>query len=398
MLNLRSRNLTANLRARAAVLGLIFALGACAPTSRLPQVDPEAQKQEAALQREFVVKDLIDRTIRLYTVAHPILTRSADLCGKDVRLAAGFVPMSRSYFKRDFQHAARRALGIDDNIKVITVSAGSAADRAGLRAGDKILALNGVSVAGEVETADSTPSNDPRPNQQPDPASRTSLQTFLVRMQDIAEAGESWKLTVQRGNETLALTITPEPVCRYDIIASDSNELNAFADGKRVVINAAMMRFAQADVELATVVGHEIAHNMQRHIDAKIGNYALGSIVDILFAAGGIYTGGAFGKLGAGVFSQEFEAEADYVGLYLAARAGYAIGTAPNFWRRMAAANPSSIKNSHTASHPPTPQRFLALEKTVAEITAKQAAGQPLIPEKRANDKPAEAPPEQPAK
>ena len=397
MLICRLANITARLPQNAIMFAIVVALAACAPTSRLPQVDPEAQKKEAALQREFVVKDQVERTIRLYTVSHPILARSADLCGKNVRLAAGFVPMSRTFFKRDFQHAARRALGIDDNIRVLAVSAQSAADRAGLRAGDRILALNGVGVPGEVATPESETSNDPGPDRQPDDPSRTSLQTFLKRMQEIGEAGEAWKLTVQRGEETLALTITPEPVCDFDLIASDSTELNAFADGKRVVVTAAMMRFAQADIELATVVGHEVAHNMQGHIDAKLGNYALGSIVDVLFAAGGIYTGGAFGKVGAGAFSQDFEAEADYVGLYLAARAGFAIENSPNFWRRMAAANPSSVKNSHTASHPPTPQRFLALEKTVAEIRAKQVAGQPLVPEKRANDKPADAPPDKPA-
>ena len=136
MLNCRLPDITARLLQDAIMFAIVVALAGCAPTSRLPQVDPEAQKQEAALQREFVVKDLVDRTTRLYTVSHPILAHSADLCGKNVRLAAGFVPMSRTFFKRDFQHAARRALGIDDNIRVLTVSAQSAADRAGLRAGE----------------------------------------------------------------------------------------------------------------------------------------------------------------------------------------------------------------------------------------------------------------------
>jgi len=52
------------------------------------------------------------------------------------------------------------------------------------------------------------------------------------------------------------------------------------------------------------------------------------------------------------------------------------------FWRRMAAAHPQAIQEGgFLASHPSTPERFLALEKTVEEIKQKQAAGKPLRPE-----------------
>jgi predicted Zn-dependent protease len=81
------------------------------------------------------------------------------------------------------------------------------------------------------------------------------------------------------------------------------------------------------------------------------------------------------------MYSKEFEAEADYVGLYLMARAGFAIEDTPNFWRRMAIAHPGSVKRGLAASHPPTPERFLALEKTVEEIDAKRARSEALLPE-----------------
>jgi predicted Zn-dependent protease len=87
-----------------------------------------------------------------------------------------------------------------------------------------------------------------------------------------------------------------------------------------------------------------------------------------------------FGQIGAGSYSQEFEAEADYVGLYIMANAGMPITDAPKFWRRMAAANPSDIKTSHTASHPSTSYRMVALEEAVKEISAKINNGEPLVP------------------
>ncbi len=39
------------------------------------------------------------------------------------------------------------------------------------------------------------------------------------------------------------------------------------------------------------------------------------------------------------------------------------IEEAPNFWRRMAAEHPGSIQRNHAATHPATPERFVALEK-----------------------------------
>jgi predicted Zn-dependent protease len=86
------------------------------------------------------------------------------------------------------------------------------------------------------------------------------------------------------------------------------------------------------------------------------------------------------------MYSQDFESEADYVGLYVVARAGMPIDNAPRFWRRMGSqVAPGAI--SHGTTHPPTAQRFVALEAAVAEIKAKQAAGQPLLPNEKSKAK-----------
>ena len=93
----------------------------------------------------------------------------------------------------------------------------------------------------------------------------------------------------------------------------------------------------------------------------------------ILAAVAGVNTGGDFMRIGAeagaGAFSQDFEAEADYVGVYLMARGGYDIGLAPNFWRRMAVIHPASIKTNHSSTHPSAPERFVALESAVGRFT-----------------------------
>ncbi len=78
-------------------------------------------------------------------------------------------------------------------------------------------------------------------------------------------------------------------------------------------------------------------------------------------------------------FANEYSWEADYVGLYALALAGYDIERAPDFWRRMSTLDPDSIVFAR--SHPTTPERFLGLEQTAGEIQQKLTAGLPLTPE-----------------
>ena len=87
----------------------------------------------------------------------------------------------------------------------------------------------------------------------------------------------------------------------------------------------------------------------------------------------------SWGQLGAQSFSKRFEQEADYVSIYMLARAGVDTSAVSSFWRRMGAANKGQIQWG--SSHPSTAKRFLALEQAHQEVAAKIAAECPLIPE-----------------
>lgn len=181
--------------------------------------------------------------------------------------------------------------------------------------------------------------------------------------------------------------------CSYKVILDPKQiGLNAYADGKNVVINPGMVDFASNDTHLAFVVAHEFAHNIMAHIASQQKNVAIGGILgtlgDALAQSQGVNTQGAFGKLGANQamlkYSPSFETEADYVGLYILARAGYPIEQAPDFWRIMSQNEPRSIYV--TSTHPNNPSRTIAMEKTIPEIRSKQAASQPLLPNIRPKD------------
>ena len=332
---------------------------ACAPVSKVPEIDDKAAKAERDIQQELAFRQFYKNSQRVHAITYPLLKAGAELCGEQTARGMGLFITNKHGFKKDY-HAAAAKAGLSDSLTVAGVAPGSAAERAGARDGDVLLTINGW----------------------PMPEGKEAGDKLKEKLAEIGKAKVDPVLTVRRGGETVTLTLKTDVVCNYGYAATERPIVNASADGKNLRVEAGMLRFLSDDDELAAIIGHEIAHNVMDHIPKGQANVALGTAVDILFAGFGVNTQGAFGRLGGAAFSQEFEAEADYVGLYIVARTGRKIDEAPNVWRRMALENPGSIRSNHAASHPATPHRFLALEKTVAEIKAKRAADKPLLPEK----------------
>jgi predicted Zn-dependent protease len=176
--------------------------------------------------------------------------------------------------------------------------------------------------------------------------------------------------------------------CTYStsLTVEDEKNLNAYADGEAIFITPMMMRFAKDNDHLGVILSHEYAHNIMGHVTAKKRNamagFALGALVDIVAGTQGISTQGMGSQLGMGAgiraFSPEFEREADYVGLYVAALAGYDIAKAPELWRAMTSIDPKGA--FLTGSHPSNPERYVLLEQTKQEIVNKVRSGKPLVP------------------
>lgn len=171
--------------------------------------------------------------------------------------------------------------------------------------------------------------------------------------------------------------------CYFPVELIDSNEVNAQTDGKKVTFFKGIMKVLETDEDIAVVLGHEYAHAMLLHMNKRKSNMYIGLLFDVLvLGATGVDTQGAFSKVGAKVYSKDFEFEADYAGLYLAYLSGYDISESANVWRKMAIENQSSIVESFNSTHPSSSKRFLALEKTYEEITLKVASGEVLLPDK----------------
>ncbi len=343
-------------------LALAFAatcfITACAtPVARGPQGNEGEIAAESTKQKALVIEQYMTETVRANKVAAPILRANHALCARQ-GYRTGALFWSTESFNREYASIARDQFGLTKTPTIMFVTPNTPSQKAGLKAGDVIRAVNGIAIEDDDD-----------------------MQQALTKVTD-----GKYELLVDRKGTARPVRMTGVPVCDYPVNVDFSDyNVNAYADGQSIKISRGMMRFAN-DNELAVVIGHELAHNNMDHRGKKTQNTSVGMgiglVFDLMAAANGVSTNftNDFGGIGAQAYSVEFEQEADYVGLYLTARAGYPIGVAPHFWRRMAAEESADAIDTG-GSHPTTPQRFVALEKATAEINAKKKAGKALRPD-----------------
>lgn len=343
----------------------LLSLSACAgPITSTPQASRAEIQREQQFQQNLVFERVIEDQKHLFDISYPILKANAEFCRPKTAPMMGMTAWNlASLSNRQWQVAAQNLYGLTNRLTVRTVAKNSPASQAGLRSGDIIVAINGATLpqgTNALKTADT-----------------------VVKQSGMRQL----EIVYERGGRAVSTTLQPVEGCDYPVVLdSNSNDINAYADGKRIVVSKGIMRFADNDNELALVVAHELGHSAMRHVDKIRQNAAVGTIgglaIDSLLAAAGISTGGQMANMGGQAavmqYSVPFEQEADYVGMYFLERAGYSSASVAQFWRRMGAENAQSITRRST--HPTSVERFLAIERTYNEIQTKKKRGQPLVP------------------
>jgi len=302
---------------------------------------------------------------RVERVAFNVFRGGSTLCGRQAAPAFGVFFANRDSFDPAANPHGADADDLDDRYRVTRIVGGSPAARAGLQAGDILVSLGGRTMPSGPGTAAA--------------AARLSRQA--------ARPGQPVAIAVERAGVRRQFTLTPVLACDVAVVVQRSSEINAYTNGSLIQVRAGLLRFVQSDDELALVLAHEVGHSIMKHATATkltmIGGAIMGGVMDAIAGAGGVDTQGNFTRYGIEAGSRRnsvaHELQADYIGLYVMALAGYDIAVAAPLWRRMAAYMPGEVGPMPT--HPAPPERIAALERAAAEIRAKRAGGLPLTPD-----------------
>src|SRR5690242_15034975 len=150
-------------------------------------------------------------------------------------------------------------------------------------------------------------------------------------------------------------------------VIKDDATKNAFAlPGGKIAVYTGIFPIAENESGLAAIVGHEVVHALARHGSERMSQGILAQI-GLVGASIALQTQGfspltsqaAMSALGVGTqvgvllpFSRAHESEADYIGLLLAADAGYDAQEAVRVWQRMQQSSDGQQPHEFLSTHP----------------------------------------------
>lgn len=152
----------------------------------------------------------------------------------------------------------------------------------------------------------------------------------------------------------------------WELAIFESESVNAFAmPGGKIGVLSGILKVTENEHQLATVIGHEIAHvtaehSVNRAKQAGLTNFGINAVAIIL---GGGYSGATYTAqqaLAAGAafgislpYKRGQESEADVIGLEYMAKAGFDPRESVPLWQRMDASSgkkPAEFLSTHPAS------------------------------------------------
>lgn len=336
--------------------------GAVELPTQMPDVGADEIATEKRRQQVFALQSFSQQTARVQNVAHRLLVANRSDCKNVITPRPGFSAFARNELSASSRDIIGEALNLDaERATVVSVVEGGPAAKAGLLPGDVLLTFNGVQI----------------------PSFKPS-QWLGAQMHRNGNA--PIRLETLRQGKPHTRTVQPEMGCAIPVLVAPTVQANASTDGRHIVIHAGVLRLAPTDAELAAVLAHELAHVTMGHL-AKRAQVRAAAVGGFMFGGDPASAADANSGYPQGIaqfraFTIETEREADYVGTYYVARAGYDLGGGERVWRALAQENPRQI--IFAGMHPTGPERVLLIQKTVQEIAEKKRRKLPLDPEIRA--------------
>ena len=166
----------------------------------------------------------------------------------------------------------------------------------------------------------------------------------------------------------------------WEVAVFASDDLNAFAlPGGKIGFYTGILDIMENDSQIATVMGHEVAHVKFNHAGQRYGRTAatqagLG-VAQVALGGGGQASQAALGALGVGAqygvilpFSRQHELEADKYGVRYMNIAGYNLNQAIRFWENMSAQKGGGAPPELMSTHPSDATRIAQLRREISVL------------------------------
>jgi predicted Zn-dependent protease len=165
------------------------------------------------------------------------------------------------------------------------------------------------------------------------------------------------------------------------VVIDEPNTLNAWcmAGGKMAIYTGLIQKLNLTDAEIAQIMGHEIAHALAKHtaerMSVALAQQTALQVGSIFLGGGGATSELALQAAAAATTvgvqlpnSRGQEAEADRIGIELAARAGYDPHAAPQLWQKMMQATGGGGRSDFLSTHPSSEKRLEALTALIPQM------------------------------
>ncbi len=154
-------------------------------------------------------------------------------------------------------------------------------------------------------------------------------------------------------NTILSHVEKQESFSEWEVVVFESDQVNAFAlPGGKIGVYTGLLNVAKNQDQLATVIGHEIAHVLADHSNERVSQAQLTNVglqITNIALGGSEYQQATMAALGLGVqygvllpYGRTQESEADIIGLELMAKAGFDPYQSVELWKNMARASKGS--------------------------------------------------------
>ena len=325
------------------------------PVDQLQSIDPDLVRLRERQRRVEMLSNLFARQTRVYRIGYRLLYTAIEMCPDTLRVAAGFTYANAYMFEGSVRSAAS-ALGYTHRVSIVDLAPNGAGVRVGLLPRDIFMAIDAWPV----------------------PFGEGAVTLTAAKLRDTLTRNGMASLTFRRGASPVVVTIRPDYICDFRVVAVPGDAIKAYADGNRVVVFHGLLDFVGDDDDmLASVIAREIANNllpdMDMDIDTDNGEFSLSD-----FFSWDIEPEATGDPVADGVTVVDHHVAADYVAAYLMARAGFDYTKAPDFWYRLAK---TPLADGGDVYPAPDTEYLLVLEATIDEIDQKLAARQPLRPE-----------------